>query len=255
MTRPIKPPRGAFIATSVLFHPSMHSAVRDTLIQLLALAWASNSQYTPPLSYQQLVALTGKTKATLYGHIAALPDDHAALRLQPAGDGLFIVTFADWLAPVTSKKPPFEILELPDQEEEESISIPGELIPPPVDSYDQGLENSKNRKFAPQKAVRRRLSPALHRALHEAGVFPDLIEEVASSGFSEEDLRALLAWCRQDRPESPAALLVVRMRAGASPPRCFYQAPCRRCGQYGGHAPNCSGYYLNFFEEHPTEPS
>jgi hypothetical protein len=98
-------------------------------------------------------------------------------------------------------------------------------------------------KDAGGERVGRRLTKALEQELLAFGVFPVLLREVANSSYSEADLRALLAWCRVDAPDTAAGLFIGRMRAGARAPRAYHDKPCDVCGQYGRHAPNCRRSY------------
>jgi len=253
MPKPLKPPRGVFVSSTVIFLPSLKAQVRDTLIQLLALAWGSESHHTPPLSLPQLAALTGKSIGRLYGHIAILRDEHTALRLQGAGDGQTIICFADWLFPNASPGASrFEKPKLPD-EEEESVNDPNKTCktPPPVNDPDNDRKNpepcsqpaDKSSNLPTKPGQANRLTDELSSLLLSAGVFPSLLEEVAASGKSEADLKALLAWSQADKPESPAALFIGRLRSGARAREIYYQAPCPCCGQYGTHRDDCRKRY------------
>ena len=97
LTRPLLPPRGIFASTRLLFDHGLSASIKETLLELMALTWGSDSHVTPPLSYPLLEHLTGKDARTLRGHFAALRTYHAALRLQRADGGYFIVWLAPWL--------------------------------------------------------------------------------------------------------------------------------------------------------------
>ena len=247
MPKPIKPPRGVFISTQVLFHPSMKAQVRDTLIQLLALAWGSESQHTPPLSYPQLAALTGKTIGRLYGHITILRKDYTALRLQSAGDGQMIITFADWLFPQKQNPPGrFKNSKMPYEEEDVNPDLDSSLNlslkTHPLNDHDS-ISPEISKTDAPKDPPPQPLPHDLRRALLDAGVFPSLLGEIGRSSRCEADLYALLAWAKSDRPDAPAALFVGRLRAGAVAPDVYYQPPCPVCGVYGGHRDDCRRRY------------
>ena len=92
MARPLLPPRGVVIPTQMIYHPQLPPAVVLTWIQLRGLAW--DGTHTPPLSMQELVALTGKRQATIYGHMSQLRDI-AALSWVATGQGKIIVSFAE----------------------------------------------------------------------------------------------------------------------------------------------------------------
>jgi hypothetical protein len=265
MPRPILPPRGAYIATRVIFHPTLPASLKETLIMLIALAWSSPSNITPPLSYPQLAKLTGKSVRRLFSHIAVLRDEYAALRLQSTGNGIFVVTLADWLFP-----PPrpgldaYENWQLPVKEEEvltRSIQPDENLL---LNDHDHGSQKSSKppaicpkRKPAARPAGStgpvRALSLDLLDALAAAGVFPSLFAEVAVSPYAEDGLRALLAWAQDDQPGDAARLFIGRLRQGARPPAAYLTPPCPACGRRGDHAPDCrkrftSGEFAEFME-------
>jgi hypothetical protein len=247
MPVPLKPPRGAFISSVVIYDSKMRPTLKDTLIQLLGLAWRNNGVSTPPLTFNQLAILTGKSINTLYGHIAVLRETHSALRMQDAGDGMVIITFADWVKPVEGNAPPdSEYSELPVKEEEELIHI--NSIDEHILLNDQGEKppitkmHPKHKKAAFPK---NNLSKGLQQLLMESCVFPSLLPEVSGSGRSEKEIEALMAWAQATQPLNPAPLFMVRLRAGAKPPRAFFDGACEKCGQIGTHLPECPARYLD----------
>jgi len=265
MARPIKPPRGIFIPTSVVFHPDLPPGVKDTLIQLMALAWGSKHEHvTPPLSFSLLAELTGKSVRTLYGHLAELRDLYGALRLLRTGDGTFRVCLADRLYTPRGlarkpREPRCENLQPPVKEEESVNRIldleernDSILLPDDPQEVSQDFAKTPGSGSAMENLpanliedIPEGLSEELAKQLLSAGLFPGLLAEVARSGRSEDELRALAAWCGEDQPDTPMRLFMGRLRARAIPPRKYFQPPCHRCGQYGGHAPNCPRRYLS----------
>lgn len=272
MPRPLLPPRGIFVSTRLLFDRNLSPSIKDTLLQLMALAWGSESHFTPPLSYPQLEHLTGKDARTLRGHFAALRAYHAALRLQRAGDGMFIAILAGWLysndfpldgeAAFSAAGRNLQYHDqvnhdhLKEEEEYDSISSPEESLLPPESLSARSKKQPEKPKrptaiskkvvqrlSARQQAESSRLSAEIGQALLEAGLFPSLLAEVAGSGYAENELRALLEWCREDQPERPAGLFMGRLRAGARPPETYLTPPCPRCGLRGKHSPECPRRY------------
>jgi hypothetical protein len=223
-------------------------------MQLIALSWKSQDRMTAPLSFRAISGLTSKSVRTLYGHLSALQNKYAALRLQTAGDGIFVVVLADWI--FEAPKPgelDCKILQKPVKEEEDSIHESRiEPAPPPPDSDQEEECEGKPRKIAkfsnhkPLRRSMRVLSPELHEKLLAAGLFSTLLDEVAVSPYSEEDLRALLAWSEQDKPDNLAAFFMYRLRARANPPEAFRMPPCPQCGMPGGkHKDDCGRRYLS----------
>ena len=72
MTRPLLPPRYISIPVGIMYDNSISPAVRDTYVQLRGLAWGSDDNETPEISVKKLCELTGKSRATIYGHLAIL---------------------------------------------------------------------------------------------------------------------------------------------------------------------------------------
>lgn len=150
MARPLLPPRGIFIAMGILYAQDISPTERDTLIQLIGLAWGSTACRTPQLSYPILEQLTGKKERTLRRHLDSLRTYRDVLRLHPTGDGLFFLSFARWVfgRPVKNSESVYErtgqkwassgqinrpVGHLKDYEEEEDSPSQSESvgIPPP----------------------------------------------------------------------------------------------------------------------------
>jgi len=92
MTRPLLPPRGIFIPTRMIFNPQLAPVVLVTWIQLRCLAW--DGWVTPSLSMQELTRITGKSQATLYGHMSLLRS-MSALRWRSTRQGRITISFPD----------------------------------------------------------------------------------------------------------------------------------------------------------------
>jgi hypothetical protein len=92
MTRPLIPPRGVFVPSKIIFDLELLAPVRDTAVQIIALAWGKNE--TPPVSFQELATLTGKSIPTLYVHMGVLRDK-GALRWRTSGTATIIVELLD----------------------------------------------------------------------------------------------------------------------------------------------------------------
>lgn len=252
MTRPLIPPNGVYVSTRLIYHPSMTTALKDTLIQMMGLTWGNKARMTPVLTYPLLRQLTGKSARRLYGQFTVLRKTYSVLELQSAGNGTFVLTLADWLFAPSREDYSFKQIAI---KEEESVSINqsrGELPLPPPDSDQEEEHGGKPRqiaKFGKRKPARksiRKLSPALLEELLEAGVFPALLDEIANSPYSEDELRAMLAWVLQSKPNKPGGAFISRLRAGKPPPDSFLHPPCAYCGMRGGeHAPDCRGRYMS----------
>jgi hypothetical protein len=269
MPRSLLPPRGIFAGTSILFNRDLSAPVKETLLQVMALSWGSDSHTTPPLTYTLLEHLTGKNARTLRGHLAELRSYQAVLRLQPAGSGQFFLILADWLFGSTqgsADAPPADLKtaarggkvlpqpvkedddlilnDFDQQEQEESDSNPVKNVLP---LNDQSGRAAKRAAPTRRGAAKKPLSGAVEKRLREAGVFPSLLPEVAARAaeyaFKDKDLLALLDWCLADQPERPAGLFVGRLRAGGRAPAEFYTPPCPRCGQRGKHSQECPHRY------------
>jgi hypothetical protein len=277
MPRSLLPPRGIFAGTRLVFDRDLSASVKETLLQLMALSWGTDSHTTPALSYTLLEHLTGKNVRTLHGHMATLRSHQSVLRFQPAGSGQFIIIFSGWLfggpdgesaagknLPAAGKNLHLPVKEEDDllnpieiKEQEESIDFTDEFFPPLNDHNAANHAPAKPTPailapaiLAPEAAAPKAakpLSKAVEKRLREAGVFPALMGEIASRAsegkLKDKDLLALLDWCAADQPERPAALFVARLRAGGRAPAEFYAAACPRCGERGRHSAECPRRY------------
>jgi hypothetical protein len=253
MPKPLIPPHYVNVNSRLLFRADMPAPVLVTLMQLIALAWDSHKGMTCPLTYRDLANLTSKSVRTIYGHLSALQNTYAALRLQRTGDGIFVVVLAGWVLVELSKSGETDCksLQTPIKEEELTINDSEEnlLLNSSFKEEEYEEKPQKIAKYCKKKPLRkslRVLSPNLREKLLTANVFPGLLNEVAASHYSEEDLLALLAWCTPDQPDNPAPLLIGRLRVFSTPPDIYRQPPCPRCGRYGGnHADDCSARYTS----------
>ena len=254
---PLLPPRGLFIPTRVLFNTEMPASLKETLLMLMALTWRSDRHVTPLLSLPLLEQLTGKSERSLFGHLQALRTNKSVLRLQYAEAGQFIIELADGLFhhpdSENGKTHDCNFLQLPVKEEELiTISESKDSPPPPDSDHDHTPEIPQKIAAPAPKNKSQSTQPVLPKAitaeLIKAGVFPSLLDEIATRAaegkYSARDLSALLAWALNDRPDGPAALFVTRLRAGARAPKVFFEPACQRCGKRGGHAQDCPQRYV-----------
>ena len=263
MGRPLLPPRGVFIPTRLIFDNKLPATVRDTLVQLIALAWGSPEHELPRLSFPQLVGLTGKCQATLHNHFAILKAYHSALRLRVSGDGLISVTIAGWLYSVSNPSNSRNLESDGVKEEDQDQKEEEDFLPPPPDDLDQDLtrqnapihtENAEIEGGLPKEVPKKlggatpedeaTLPNSLRKELIQAGVFSFLLPEVARSGRSRQNLLALLAWCEEDKPEKPGQLFMVRLRLGVEVPARYFGERCPVCHRVGKHSDQCRRRYL-----------
>jgi hypothetical protein len=253
MTQPLIPPRGFFISSQVLFHPTRTAALKDTLIQMIALTWGNKARMTPALTYPVLEQLTRKSARRLYGQFAILRKTYSALELQNTGNGTFVITLAGWLFESSSdENNSFKQTPVKEEEEDSILESRGQIPFLPADSDQEEECEGKPPKIAkfnnhkPLRKPMRVLSPGLRGELLEAGVFPHLLVEVAVSTYSEKELRGLLVWSEQDHTKSLAGLFMYRLRHDIHPPEAYLQPPCPACGLPGGkHTDECHRRYLS----------
>ena len=231
MPRPLIPPRGVLVPSSVQYDKSIPPAVRDTYNQTLGLAYGRSE--TPPVSFQQLSELFGKSISTLRGHLAVLRD-RGVLRWRTAQDSTIIISFPRG----TSKGEAFfnegadsKKLEKPVKEEEdESNKLKFNLNPPPPNSVKKSV--AKKEKYA--------FSVELRKKLLEAGVFKNKLPELAQAGLSEAEIMAVLRKVQDEfGGEQKGGIVVHRVKENIIPPKAYFNEPCGVCAQFDSHAPNC----------------
>jgi hypothetical protein len=116
MPQSLLPPRGVFIPAWLIYNRTISPAALHTYAQLRGLAWGKHE--TPPISLNQLAEITGKSRSSLYGHMALLRS-WGALRWRPSEAGTLIVSFssakgAAATAPAEIQSPESRNLEKPD---------------------------------------------------------------------------------------------------------------------------------------------
>ncbi len=140
MARPLLPPCGVVIPTRMIYNSQLPPAVVHTWIQLRGLAWDGTD--TPPLSMQELAALTGRSQATIYGHMSQLRFI-AALSWVSTGQGKIIVSFAGKPSDIFKDyhyNQPSPGSPIPDSKNLESPHPPSS---PPIPDLDSGLIPSR----------------------------------------------------------------------------------------------------------------
>lgn len=268
MKLPLLPPRGIFVVTALLFDHALPPSVKETLLQILALAWSNPAHETPPLPFSQLASLTGKSATTLHGHITVLRNYRAALRLRRAGHGTLVVSLAEWLYTSAPERRPEEDLEksgvsknpeiLVNSKEEQNEKERDRAISLSLSVVNiKGCEKSENSEKAENGKVeletgsevedgQNLLSAEVSKALLKAGIYSFLYTEVARAGLPDKDLLALLAWCEEDYPERPGGLFMTRLRTGAAAPERYYGERCDVCGKFNGHSETCRRRYTSW---------
>lgn len=97
------------------------------------------------------------------------------------------------------------------------------------------------------------LSTKLSTALKTADVNRKIWKDLVSSGRSEAELLALLAWSADSGSPKPGGVFVSRFRNGDIPPEKYFDPPHECCGHRGEHAKHCpqrlvSGSLSEFIE-------
>ena len=92
MTRPLLPPKGIFVPTSMIYNSNLAPSLLQTWLQLRGLAWGRD--VTPPFSIHEITAVTGKSQSTIYGHMSQLRRI-SALSWRSTGQGKLIVSFIE----------------------------------------------------------------------------------------------------------------------------------------------------------------
>jgi hypothetical protein len=228
------------IPPHLLFETPLKPQVRDTLLQLMALAWEQPGGRLPPLNLFDLSLSTGKGDGVLRRHLAALCAA-GLLDVQPGPGGRLLICLDPGLsgapAPVESEE------QIETQNVSQNVFKEEELVKTYACLQTLLLKGPRSAQNVPSKRSvlprPRRLPKAVCEALLAAGVYPALLDEVARSAYSPAELEALLAWCVHDQPDCPARLFIGRMRLKAIPPRVYSRPACPRCGQRGGHRPDC----------------
>lgn len=91
MPRPVLPPKGIFVPTSMIYNSRIPPPLLQTWLQLRGLAWGRT--ITPCIPIKEMAAIIGKSPSTLYRHMSQLRN-LAALSWRTTGSGSLIVSFS-----------------------------------------------------------------------------------------------------------------------------------------------------------------
>jgi DNA-binding transcriptional ArsR family regulator len=84
------PPRYVNLPTQEVYHPDLSDALFRTLAQIRGLAYRFRGKRTPPLTLEELAALRGVGRTTIFRHLAALRA-LGIIRTEPAGEHAFVI--------------------------------------------------------------------------------------------------------------------------------------------------------------------
>jgi hypothetical protein len=209
MGRPLLPPRGVFVPTSILYDLELSATVRDTWAQLRGLAWGQNE--TPELSPAQITSISGKSQSVVYGHLAMLRAK-GALRWRSSRHGTLIFTFYDSQGfsgnqENCSDESEGEAVIFQDSGNQESLDSPPSLIPPQTKVKEGGkfLNSGKkeSRKIPSKKSDPRTKHPAIQLFREITGNYPARVnydELITIWGESPNEISATdcyKEWCRR----------------------------------------------------------
>lgn len=178
MTRPLLPPRGVFVPTELLFDLSLSSTVRETASQIIALAWGQSE--TPPLTFEKLHQLTGKSIPTLYGHLRLL-QTRGVLRWRSGGSSTFIFSLEFGIALAETMRLNSDEV----QTDSKNLELPYPLNPPNIKSTQMKIKNSDSEKL--ESAPRPR-DPMFDAIVSVTQIDPSIKSAAASVGKARREL-------------------------------------------------------------------
>lgn len=184
MTRPLLPPRGVFVPTELLFDLSLSSTVRETASQIIALAWGQSE--TPPLTFEKLHQLTGKSIPTLYGHLRLL-QTRGVLRWRSGGSSTFIFSLEFGIALAETMRLNSDEV----QTDSEKLELPYPLNQPNIKSTQRKIKNSDSEKLESSKnseSAPRPRDPMFDAICFVTQVDPTIKSAAASVGKARREL-------------------------------------------------------------------
>jgi len=167
-----------------------------TMIRILELAWEFKYRKTAPYAPDELAALLGRSRATMFRHLKTLREAGWIGSKQEPGRKLVIQVLIPILA--DDKAP----------EEPRRQAVAG------------GNGNGRGAAQAPD---------LLHQALVDAGVLGRPLRELGQMGIEPAVVRAWHLWTwhpDQDWMENPTGYIVQRLRAEDAPPSEFLELAC-----------------------------
>lgn len=190
MSRPLVPPHYINVPVGIVYDPDIPPQVLATYIQIRGTAWGEDD--TPEISVKKLMELTGKSRATIYGHLAILRIRGWLLFASAHHSGLTVRFLSDAAHDALLSK---NLDSLNEDVNLTDLSLTKIIKHPPV--------NQKNRAERVQKSgqVSRNLDSNngwhevidddLADLLDRVGVYRDKFPTVAESGWLPEQIETL----------------------------------------------------------------
>lgn len=95
MNRLKPPPKYANVPAVILFDPGLPDPIFRSLIQIVALAWQTKGERTPPATVLELATLRGLKERRMYDHLRELKDRHL-IQVENLGDGRIVIRPLRW---------------------------------------------------------------------------------------------------------------------------------------------------------------
>lgn len=184
MTRPLLPPRYVNIPAGLVYDQRLSPAVRDTYIQLRGLAWGRTELYD--VTMDSLIELTGKSRATIYGHLAILRDTGWLLFSSARFGGLTVRFITDAAQDDPSKN--LDSLNEDDLINQDSPLLPDDSIR--SHGVQKSGQKSRNLDRNPENWTDA-IDSELAELLDRVGVFRAKFPQVTASGWPREALISL----------------------------------------------------------------
>jgi len=198
MPRSLIPPKYISVPVGIVYDTAISPVVRDTYLQLRGLAWGDSDDETPEISVKKLCELTGKSRTTIYGHLAILRASGWLLFSSAHHSGLTVRFIADAeVHNLLSENP-----DLLNDDGLTDITLTKIIKHPPV--------NKKNRAGSVRKSGQVSENPdssngwhevidaELEQLLEQIGVYRVKFLDVAASGWSTDQLKKLARAILQD---------------------------------------------------------
>lgn len=216
-------PRGpVMVPIGILFDPNMQPVVRDTYIQLLALA--GGNMRIVKASWPQFIKMTNKSRSVIYGHLGTLKQ--AGLIVYTASSGMLWVEFLSQPNDYDPSKIPDEPSKIPDEISDEiPISGRGARIQETGHTSIKRLKDStKGPKDLPSSSTSTNyvsesgfihgstpLSDEIRASLKSIGIWSNTFDSVAlhmqKDGWTDKQVMATIEELKLMPGENPALFM------------------------------------------------
>ena len=192
MPRPLLPPTYINVPAGIVYDKRISPVVLHTYVQIRGMAWGNEDNETPELSVQKLIEITGKSRATIYGHLAILRDSGWLLFSSAHHSGLTVRFISNAVHDLTLSR---NLDSLNEDVNLTDLSLTKIIKHPPVNQKNRAdsvqISGQESKNLDRNNGWHDVIDADLEDLLTRVGVYKDKFNAIADSGWTPWQIEKL----------------------------------------------------------------